>query len=45
MEYELYSYCTGMGTLVIFLIIIYHMLGNDHKEAADEEHGEQTATN
>ena len=31
MEYELYLYCTGMGTLIIFLILIYHCLGNDDK--------------
>ena len=31
MEYELYLYCTGMGTLIILLIILYHFLGNDTK--------------
>lgn len=31
MEYELYFYCTGMGTLIIFLILIYHCLGNNEK--------------
>lgn len=31
MEYELYLYCTGMGTLIIFLIVLYHCLGNEEK--------------
>ncbi len=31
MEYELYLYCTGMGTLIIFLIVLYHCLGNEDK--------------
>ena len=31
MEYELYFYCTGMGTLIIVLILFYHLLGNDDK--------------
>lgn len=31
MEYELYLYCTGMGTLIIVLILLYHLLGNDDK--------------
>ena len=31
MEYELYLYCTGMGTLIIMLILLYHCLGNDTK--------------
>lgn len=34
MEYELYFYCTGMGTLIIFLILLYHCLGNDEKPVA-----------
>ena len=29
MEYELYIYCTGMGTLIIFLIILYHLMGEE----------------
>lgn len=29
MEYELYLYCTGMGTVIIFLIILYHWLGEE----------------
>lgn len=29
MEYELYLYCTGMGTLIIFLIILYHLMGEE----------------
>ena len=32
MEYELYLYCTGMGTLIIALILMYHLLGNDDKQ-------------
>ena len=32
MEYELYLYCTGMGTLIIGLILMYHLLGNDEKQ-------------
>jgi hypothetical protein len=32
MEYELYLYCTGMGTLIIFLIVLYHCLGNGDKQ-------------
>jgi len=32
MEYELYLYCTGMGTLIIALIVLYHCLGNDEKQ-------------
>lgn len=32
MEYELYLYCTGMGTLIIFLIVLYHCLGNEEKQ-------------
>lgn len=35
MEYELYLYCTGMGTLIIFLIVIYHCLGNDPKHTIE----------
>jgi hypothetical protein len=31
MEYELYFYCTGMGTLIILLILLYHCLGNEEK--------------
>jgi hypothetical protein len=31
MEYELYLYCTGMGTLIIALIVLYHCLGNGEK--------------
>jgi hypothetical protein len=31
MEYELYIYCTGMGTLIIALILFYHLLGNHDK--------------
>ena len=31
MEYELYLYCTGMGSLIILLILFYHFLGNDDK--------------
>lgn len=31
MEYELYSYCTGMGILIIFLIVLYHCIADDHK--------------
>jgi uncharacterized membrane protein YukC len=34
MEYEIYKYCTGMGTLIILLIIFYHFLG-------DDKHGRQ----
>jgi hypothetical protein len=37
MEYELYLYCTGMGTLIIFLIVLYHCLGNGDKEVDQEE--------
>jgi hypothetical protein len=33
MEYELYLYCTGMGTLIIVLIFLYHLLGNEEKQA------------
>lgn len=32
MEYELYFYCTGMGTLIIALILLYHCLGNEDKQ-------------
>ena len=35
MEYELYLYCTGMGTLIIMLILLYHCLGNDTKIEQD----------
>lgn len=37
MEYELYLYCTGMGTLIIFLIVLYHCLGNGDKVIELEE--------
>lgn len=40
MEYELYSYCTGMGCLVIFLIVFYHFLGD-----GEHKHQQQEATN
>jgi hypothetical protein len=36
MEYEIYNYCTGMGTLVLILIILYHMIGED-KHAGHQE--------
>ena len=33
MEWELYTYCTGMGALVIILILIYHIIsGNEAKQ-------------
>ena len=35
MEYELYLYCTGVGTLIIFLIVLYHFLGNEDKPIVD----------
>lgn len=35
MEYELYFYCTGMGTLIILLILLYHCLGQNEKHEAD----------
>jgi len=42
MEYELYFYCTGMGTLLIFLIILYHAL-NDEKGQNQELQAEGAA--
>jgi hypothetical protein len=35
MEYELYFYCTGMGTFIIFLILLYHCLGQDEKQRVE----------
>lgn len=35
MEYELYFYCTGMGTLIILLILLYHCLGQNDKQEHD----------
>jgi hypothetical protein len=35
MEYELYFYCTGMGTLIIILILLYHCLGQNEKHEAE----------
>jgi hypothetical protein len=45
MEYELYLYCTGMGTLIIFLIILYHMLTEDKPHIEDILEDKQTAKN
>lgn len=37
MEYELYYYCTGMGVLIIFLIILYHFMDmHTHKESSEK---------
>jgi hypothetical protein len=35
MEYELYYYCTGMGTLLIFLIIFYHAISGEKGYTGD----------
>ena len=45
MEYELYSYCTGMGVFVIFLIVVYHFLGEDLHPAKHEKDNSETAVN
>lgn len=42
MEYELYLYCTGMGTLIIFLIVLYHCLGNGDKQFENAPQQEAT---
>ena len=44
MEYELYLYCTGMGTLIIFLIVLYHCLGHETKEPLHASHPEAAAS-
>lgn len=44
MEYEIYKYCTGMGTLVLLLIILYHLIGED-KHGDRHHHAAEAATN
>ena len=36
MEYEIYQYCTGIGTLILVLIILYHMIGDEAKHEHNE---------
>lgn len=45
MEYELYSYCTGMGVFVIFLIVVYHFLGEDLHPVKNEQDNTETVAN
>lgn len=45
MEYEIYKYCTGMGTLVLLLIILYHFIGEDKHGARHERAAHSTTAN
>jgi hypothetical protein len=42
MEYEIYKYCTGMGTLIILLIIFYHFIGDDKRGRQEQTHASKT---
>ena len=44
MEYEIYKYCTGMGTLVLMLIILYHCIG-ENKHGDRHQRAANAATN
>lgn len=43
MEYELYSYCTGMGVFVILLILAYHFIGEDNQVKHVQNENNQAA--
>ena len=36
MEYEIYQYCTGIGTVILILIVLYHMIGDEAKNKDEE---------